>query len=108
MKKKLFFLLVLGLIVYSLFLIVIPHYNYHAFRSDLRELLRVSITDTRGEIMEEILNLAEKYNIPIEKEDINLEKKGLYVVTISWEETVDFFTIYQKTFEFYIDTSERR
>ncbi len=108
MIKKIFFFLVLGLIAYSLFLTTIPNYHYYAFKSDLEETLRVSVTDRPEELMTKILNLAETYKLPIEKKDINLKAKKVYTVTVSWEETVVFFPvypIYQKTFKFYIDTS---
>ncbi len=107
MKKTVFFLLILGLIGYSLFLVVVPHYNYFAFKSDVGELMRISISNPRL-IKKEIMNLVEKYDIPIKEKDINLRREIRYEVTVSWEETVDFFTLYQKTFEFYIDTSEGR
>jgi hypothetical protein len=107
MKKTVFFLLILGLIGYSVYLVAAPHYNYFAFKSDVGELMRISIGNPK-QITGKIMNLAEKYDIPIKKEDINLRLQKRYEVTLSWKETVDFFTIYQKTFEFYIDTSEGR
>jgi hypothetical protein len=108
MLKKLLFFLVLGLIAYSLFLTVVPYYRYYAFKSDLEETLRVNVTDTPEEIMAKVLNLTKQYEIPVEEEDIDLRQENKYVATISWQETVDFFTVYQKTFEFYIDTSSPR
>lgn len=107
MIKKLVFLLVIVLIGYSLFLIAEPHYNHYAFKSDLRDRLSVSVGETEKEIMEEILKIAEQYNIPIEKQDIRLHKNERpYTVVISWEKTVNFFNVYQKTFEFHVDTSQ--
>lgn len=107
MSKKLVFLLVIALIGYSLFLIAKPHYNYYAFKSDLRERLYVSVAEGEKEIMEEILKIAEQYNIPIEEQDIRLYKnERRYTAVISWEETVNFFNVYQKTFEFHVDTSQ--
>lgn len=108
MIKKLFPLFISVLVCYLLFLIVVPYYHYYAFKSDLREILRVSEADRPEEVMARILNLVEQYNIPIKEKDIKLKRKKQYVVTVSWQETVDFFTIYQKTFEFYIDTSKPR
>ncbi len=108
MKKTVFFLLILGLIGYSLFLVVVPHYNYFVFKSDVLELLKIKIADNPIRTTSEIMNLVEKYDIPIKEKDINLRREIRYEVTVSWEETVDFFTLYQKTFEFYIDTSKGR
>ncbi len=103
--KKIFFLLIVGLIAYSLFLIAVPHFNYFAFKSDLNELMRVSISRP-DLITEEIMTLAEKYDIPITEEDIKLRRDEFYSVSVSWEETIDFLTLYQKTFKFHIDTSK--
>ncbi len=108
MIKKIFFFLVLGLIAYSLVLTTTPYYHYYAFKSDLEETLRVSVTDRPEELMTRILNLAETYNVPIEKEDIHLKATKVYTVTVSWKETVVFFPgypVYQKSFKFYIKTS---
>jgi len=105
MIKKSLYLLVLGLIVYSLFIIITPYYHYYAFKLDLEETLRTGVTDSPKVIMTKILDLAEQYNIPIEKEDVNLRQDKRYVVAISWQETIDFFTVYQKTLKFHIDTS---
>ncbi len=107
MIKKIVFLLVIVLIGYSLFLVAKPHYNHYAFKSDLRERLYVSVGESEKEIMEVILKIAEQYNIPIEEQDIRLHKNEMrYTVVISWEETVNFFNVYQKTFEFHVDTSQ--
>ncbi len=107
MIKKLVFLLVIVLIGYSLFLIAKPHFNYYAFKSDLRERLIVSVGETDKKIMEEILKIAEQYNIPIEEQDIRVHKnEWRYAAVISWEKTVNFFNVYQKTFEFHVDTSQ--
>jgi Tfp pilus assembly major pilin PilA len=106
MLKKLLLLLAFGVIAYSLFMIAIPYYRYYTFKSDLEETLQVNVTDTPDEIMAKILDLANQYKVPVGEEDIDLRQEKEYVVTVSWQETVDFFTIYQKTFEFYIDTSK--
>lgn len=107
MIKKFVFLLVIVLIGYSLFLVAGPHYNHYAFKSDLRERLHVSVGEREKEIMEEILKIAEQYNIPIKEQDIRLHKnERYYTAVISWEKKVNFFNVYQKTFEFHVDTSQ--
>ncbi len=107
MIKKLVFLLVIVLIGYSLFLIVEPQYNSYAFKSDLKERLYVSVGENEKKIMEEILKIAEQYNIPIKEQDIRVHKnERLYTAVISWKKTVNFFNVYQKTFEFHVDTSQ--
>ncbi len=104
---SLFLLSFLGLIVYSFILLSTPYYNYYVFESDLEELLNISISERPEEVMTEIMNLAVKYNIPIEQENLTLKKNGRYTAIIFWEETVNFFTVYEKTFEFHIHTGQQ-
>lgn len=108
MVKKTLFLLILALAVYSAILIVRPHYNYYGFKSDLREYLRVNVITFQKGVRAGILDIAENYNIPINEDDIYLKLNGQYNAKISWEETVDFLTLYQKTYKFHIDTSKPR
>ncbi len=105
MVKYIVIICIAVVVVYSLVLAIIPHYRYYAFTSDLSETLRVSVTDRPKAVMEKILNIVEDYKIPVEKNDIQLFHKKHYMVKISWQETVNFFTIYQKTFNFHIDTT---
>jgi hypothetical protein len=106
MIRWLFSIFVFIVIGYSLFLVAVPYYHYYAFESDLKEILKVSVTDTPEEVMTKILDIVRKYKIPVGEEDIILLKEKGYTVKVSWHETVDFFNIYQKTFEFSIDTSK--
>lgn len=105
MIKKVFYLLFFALIVYSGIQYAIPFYHYYAFKSDLEETVEVSVETTPNEIMEKVMSLVAQYKIPVEMKDISLSRNGRYVVKISWEETVNLFDIYKKTFRFYIDTS---
>ena len=103
MKKTVAFLLIFGIIGYSIYLVAIPHYNYFAFSSDVGEHMRINIYSPE-QVKDDLMQYVEEYDIPINKEDIYLSSERPYKVSISWEETVDFFGLYQKTFEFHIDT----
>ena len=106
MIKKVFILSVVVVVVYSLYLAAVPHYRYVAFKSDLKEILRVSVVETPEEVLTKIYNLVEEYKIPVKEEDIELIMDKEYIAILSWQETVNFFNVYQRTFKFYIDTSE--
>ncbi len=109
MIKILSILAILALVIYSVVLTITPYYHYHAFKSDIEEIMRVSVTDRPEEVMTKILNLVEQYNIPVEKKDIRLSMDKKYEAEVSWRETIvyyPFYKIYQKTFEFHIDTGE--
>lgn len=107
MKKTVIVLVILGLIGYSAFLVVEPHYNYYAFKTDLDEYLRVAINIPKR-VRNEVYEMVQQYDIPVEKDEIIITRSQgtRYSVSMSWEVTVDFFTLYQKTFYFEIDTAE--
>jgi hypothetical protein len=107
MVKKIIFLLIAGLIIYSAVIIAMPQYNYFAFKSEVKEILILSITEKNMKVNAEIMKLAEQYDIPITEDNIVLwQKNEMYYAKISWEETVSFLGLYEKTFAFYFDTSE--
>jgi hypothetical protein len=107
MVKKLFFIGFAVILAYSVYISMIPYYHYYAFKSDLQEILKVSLADTKEDVMEKIIEIVERYDIPVEKNAIRLFRQKQYVVQVSWQETVDFFTLYQKVFEFHIDTRKQ-
>jgi hypothetical protein len=105
MTKVIVTILILVLIGYSLYLVAVPHYRYYGFKTDVQEYLRVAI-DIPKRVQSDIYEIASDYNIPIDKGDITITRieHKIYDVQVSWEETVDFFTLYQKTFYFTFDT----
>lgn len=107
MVKKFLIIAIVAAVIYSTFLFILPYYHYYVFKSDLTDTLKVSVADRPEDVMEKILHLVESYKIPVEKDDIDLIHKKQYSVIVSWHETVDFFTLYQKTFNFHIDTRNK-
>ncbi|MBI5195090.1 MAG: hypothetical protein HZA10_02070 [Nitrospirae bacterium] len=106
MIKKLFYLLVLGVAVYSGIKLAIPHYHYQLFKSDVEELAQLSIADVRpDEMRERIIKLADQYKIPLKMRDLIIKAEGGYSILVTWEETVNIFDVYKRTFVFYIDAS---
>lgn len=101
-------LLVVGLALYSAFLFGVPHYHYMVFKSDLREVSKMNSNQFReGEMMSKVKEMARNFHIPLKDENIKLTRDLTYKIEVSWEETVDLFTIYQKTFKFAVDTSSK-
>jgi Flp pilus assembly protein TadG len=84
----------------------IPYYKHSAFRSDVKELARISLGDvdkTRTQIFER----AQELKLPLEAKDIVVTKTDKTVrVRTSWEETVDLMGFYQKTLTFSVDVEE--
>ena len=106
--KMLIKLLVVGLALYSAFLFGVPHYHYLVFKSDLKEVSKMNSNQFReGEMMSKVHEMARDDNVPLKEKDIKLTRESTYKIEVSWEETVNWLTIYQKTFKFAVDTSSK-
>ena len=97
---------ILALCVYAGFEFGMPYYRYSAFKSEVKEIARISLGDAE-KTKDQIFLKAEEMKIPIEREDISVvvTKKTVKVNT-SWSETVDLLGIYQKKLDFDIDIEE--
>ncbi len=97
------FFLIAGLIVFLVYLGIkfgMPYYKYSAFKSDIKEMVRVSLGDV-NKTKTEVLQRAQELKIPIGEKDLVIEKKeNIIIVTTSWSETVDVLGVYQKTLDF--------
>jgi len=105
MKKVILILVILGLIGYSAYLVVVPYYNYYGFKSDAEEFLKIKLHPNYNTDKSEIMDIARQYDIPVTEEDLHLTWERRYRLRVSWQVTVDFFTIYQRTFSFSINTT---
>ena len=101
--KLLVILAIFIICVYSGYKFAMPYYKYSAFKSEVKELLRIYTGDierTKSQIYQKV----EELNIPVNKEDIKIEAMDKTLnVQASWSETVDLFGIYQHTLNFNID-----
>ncbi len=97
------FILITAFIVFLVYLGVkfgMPYYKYSAFKSDIKEMVRVSLGDV-NKTKTEVLQRAQELKIPIGEKDVVIEKKeNIIIVTTSWSETVDVLGVYQKTLDF--------
>lgn len=103
------FIFVTGLIalgIYAGLQFGMPFYKYSAFKTDAKELARISIGELE-KTKSQIFGSAQEHNLPIEEKDIQITKTGRGVrVRTSWSETVDILGIYQRTFDFTVDVEE--
>lgn len=105
--KFIIVMIVLSCIVYVGIKLGAPYYRYSAFKSDTKELARISIAGTIDRTREQVYDRASELKIPIEEEDIEVKKLGEGVrIQTSWSETVDFLGIYQHTLDFSLDVEE--
>jgi len=104
--KFVFFMLVLAFIVYAGLKFGMPYYRYSAFKSDVKELARISIGDvqkTRSQIFERAMEL----KLPLTEEGIQVTKTEKTIrVRTTWSETVDMLGVYQKKLNFRVEVEE--
>lgn len=104
--KFIFFMIVLAFIVYAGLKFGMPYYRYSAFKSDVKELARISIGDvqkTRAQIFERAMEL----KLPLTEEGIQVTKTEKTVrVRTAWSETVDMLGMYQKKLNFRVEVEE--
>ncbi|MBI4697947.1 MAG: hypothetical protein HY758_03295 [Nitrospirae bacterium] len=106
--KKLLNLLVVGLALFSAYQFGVPFYHYLVFKSDLKEVSKMNSSQFReGEMMLKVKEMARDMSVPLKDEDIILTRDKTYKIEVSWEETVNWLGIYQKTFQFAVDTSQK-
>jgi len=106
MKKALFWFLILALLIYSGIKFGTPYYRYLAFKSDAKEIVKVSL-ENEEEVKNKVFERAKELKIPIDREDIEISRNEKVMrVKTSWVEVVDIGGIYQKTLKFSVDTGE--
>jgi hypothetical protein len=104
--KFVFVVLLLALSIYVGYQFGMPYYRYSAFKTDVKELARISVGEaekTKAQIVER----AKELNIPIEEKEIMVSKTEKTVrVKTSWTETVDILGYYQKQLHFTVNVEE--
>ena len=101
--KFFFVTLILVVCIYVGIKFAMPYYRYSAFKSDAKELARVSIGDTER-TKEQLLGRAQELNLPLRGNDIQVIKLEKTVrVRTSWSEIVDILGLYQRKLNFSVD-----
>lgn len=104
--KFVFVTAIIAFLVYAGIQFGMPYFRYSSFKSDARELARISLGDvekTRIQLFER----AQELKIPIEEKAIMVTKTQKTVrVNISWSETVDLLGLYQKRLDFTVNIEE--
>jgi hypothetical protein len=105
--RKIIWLLILSFLVYSGFKFGMPYYRYVAFKSEVKEIARVSVGLKDEEIENRVFERVQELKIPIQKDDIELSSTGKMVrIKTSWIEVVDILGQYRKTLIFSVDSGE--
>lgn len=104
--KPIICLLILAFLIYAGFQFGIPYYRYSAFKDEVKELTRVGLGNTE-KIKTDVYEAAKALKIPIEREDIEVTKRGETIrVQTSWSVNVDILGLYQREINFNINIEE--
>ena len=105
--RKIIWLLILSFLVYSGIKFGMPYYRYVAFKSEVKEMTKVSVGLKDEEIKNRVFERAQELKIPIQKDDIELfTTEKMVQIRTSWFEVVDILGLYRKTLIFSIDSTE--
>ena len=105
--RKIIWLLILSFLVYSGIKFGMPYYRYVAFKSEVKEMVKISIGLKEDEIKNRVFERAQELKIPIQKDDIELfTTEKMVQIRTSWFEVVDILGLYRKTLIFSIDSTE--
>lgn len=99
-------ILLLAFAVYAGIKFGMPWYRYSAFKSETKELARISVGDVQR-TKSLILDKAYELKLPIVEDDLAVRKTDkTVIVKTSWSETVDLLGVYQQELYFHIDIEE--
>lgn len=109
--SKIFWILVVAALVVGVhagFKYAMPEYRYKVFKGDMEEVMQFSVYDEK-DLKKRIMKFIQEDNIPIKSEDdvmIYTLDKDLYMVRIAWEEYVDYFGYYPRTFSYSVSFND--
>ena len=105
--RKIIWLLILSFLVYSGIKFGMPYYRYVAFKSEVKEMTKVSVGLKDEEIKNRVFERAQELKIPIQRDDIELfTTEKMVQIKTSWFEVVEILGLYRKTLIFSIDSTE--
>jgi len=104
--KLAFYTALLAFIIYTGIQFGMPYYRHSAFKSDVKEIARISLGDAERTKVQ-VMDSAEGYGIPLDENNVKVVKKEKTTqVKASWSENVDILGVYQKMLNFEIDIEE--
>jgi hypothetical protein len=104
MLRNLIRIAVVLLIAHALFRFVPPYIHYHQFKDAVGEAALFSRDRPEAEIVEQVLTLAEKYQIPLERDAVQVTRdaRSTYI-TVAYEEQIEWLPSYTRPMPFTVD-----
>lgn len=99
--RTVFWIVFLGAAVYAGFLIGVPHVTNKMLDYEVENAAKNAAHYTNEEILKNVLDKAHFWYIPIDKDNVRIERtKEDIVIEVKYEVIVDFLGKYQKTLYF--------
>ena len=104
MVRNLIRIVVVLLIAHALFRFVPPYVHYHQFKDAVREAALFAGDRPAADLVDQVMSLAAKYEIPIEREAVQVsrDKQSTYI-TVSYEEQIEWLPSYSRPMPFTVD-----
>ena len=104
MLRNLIRIVVVLLIAHALFRFVPPYIHYHQFRDAVGEAALFARDRSEADLVDQVMALAEKYQIPIEREAVQVsrDKQSTYI-TVNYEEQIEWLPSYTRPMPFTVD-----
>jgi hypothetical protein len=103
MLRNLIRLAVLLLIANALYRFVPVYVHYHQFKDAVQEAALFARDRSDSDITDRVMTLAERYNIPIQREAVQVSRdKQLTYINIMYEEQIEWVPSYRRPMPFTI------
>lgn len=92
---------VVVLIVHALYRFAPPYIHYHQFKDAVAEAATFAKDRTDTELLERVMLLADRYQIPIEPEDVQITRDTQYTyINVAYEEQIEWLPSYKRAMPF--------
>lgn len=109
-NSKIFGLILILIVIFAIYLsyMLLPHYlSYYSFRDLAQAKTKMGKVLRDDAVLNDLYRKAKELDLPLEKEDIIINRggEGVLTITAQWEIEVEFIGGYKKNFQFIVDTS---
>ena len=96
--RNLIRLAVVLLIAHALYRFVPVYLHYYQFKDAVAETALFAKDRTDAELVDRVMTLAERYQIPIEREAVQVSRdKQITYITLAYEEQIEWVPTYRRT-----------
>ena len=89
------------LIVHALYRFVPVYYHYQQFKDAVHETALFSRDRTDAQIIDRVMELAEKYQIPLGRDSVQVRREGQHTsIDASYVESIEWLPTYKRPWQF--------